>query len=100
MKIISTRQYLKIHGIKQNALAVNKVEEEQTSTTDKNIDVQQKKLAFVNEQIKTVLLILSILLQVVKIVPVIVPIEVSSNELNNNVETSTIELEDNYVNRK
>lgn len=103
---ITTEKYLNNHGVTDHALTVNNVEEHQTSTTEQNIellkgiDFQQKKLALVNEQIKIVLLILSILWQVVKIVPVMVPVAESSTDSHKNVELSTIELGDNYINTK
>ncbi|WP_107666880.1 hypothetical protein [Cyanothece sp. BG0011] len=106
MQTISTQKYLNHHGVKQDDLRVNKTEEQQISATDQNlerlkaIDFEQKKLALVNEQIKTVLLILSIFLQVVKIVPVMVPVAVSNTEHDKNVEVSTIKLHDDHIKKQ
>lgn len=88
-----TKQYLKTYGVTTDSLIVNDVEQQ------KAMDFQQKKLALINEKIKTIRLILSVLVQVMNIFLVIVPVEVCSTELNKNVEPLTIELDDDHINK-
>lgn len=92
MKKISTKQYLKTYEVRKASLTVN-VEQE------KSMDFQQKKLAGANEKIKAINLILSLIVQVMNIFHVMVPLEVSSTEINKNVEPFTVELDNDHSNK-